>query len=201
MKTPTMRHYKILMCIFRDQLTVPLFLSKDKISSKTGMEIETSFINEMCKDNFDPEYGAWLICRKNKYGLSGVLRNYDDSTGGYKVVKDALKNNSHNISTRAFREEALTGLTWDGERSKITNAALYNESKRGCGKLNAEQQFKRSNQKFIGRKFIDGYDNAEDLKKCARCGELKKRPPSDEWNKKNTYCKKCESARKKKRGK
>lgn len=198
MKTPNTYHYKILMCIFKSKLTNPEFLDKESIIKKTGLKIETHFLDNMCDIDFDSDIGAWLICRKNTYGVSGVLRNYDDSTGGYKVIKDAFKNNRFNESTRAFKEEVLTGFTWNGERSQITNAALYNESKRPAGKLTAEQQFEKSNQKFIGRRFIDGFDNAEDLKKCARCGELKKRPPSDEWNSKNTYCKKCESARKKK---
>ncbi len=202
MKKDETLKYQILFSVFflQEQIKKPVSLDMIIDHSREDPRIINLLVPWMASKHWvDDLNGAWLIKSKDGYSISGVKRSHDDSTGGYRAMEEAQMHPQFDLSLQSFKDEVLSGTTSRGYQTLIENAVLPKGLRHVNPRRTPEDKFHAANKRLMGREFEAGYDDADDLKRCPKCGEMKKRKPSDEWSRGASYCKQCERDRRKKK--
>jgi hypothetical protein len=94
--------------------------------------MKTNDVSRMLKQMKDRNFcggDPWVDFRIRKgfpvWYITGVRGNKDGSTGGWEALHESADNPVIVQSNAGrWKDEALSGITIDGQRSKITNAAI-----------------------------------------------------------------------------
>lgn len=156
-------HWKILHSVYWLQTELSGPISMD-ISDHTGIELSTviSFASRMCDDDWS-DFGPWLMRINQQYFVAGQKR-HDCSSGGYLALESAVANPGlDGFETDKWVNEALTGLRFDGRRSRIENPVVPRFSRTGY--CDPEKSAYKRNKKWAQK---------EESKKCPDCQTEKK---------------------------
>jgi hypothetical protein len=92
-------------------------------------------------------HGPLVALRGRVWRIAGC-RNYDALTGGWAWMAAAMDRSRVDVDLRAWIDEALTGLTSGGRRSRLTRAAMPTAETHTV-KRTAEDRAMRCNRHLI----------------------------------------------------
>jgi hypothetical protein len=126
MQKITVDHFWVLWALFhRGQFANEIEISAH---AKTTLTNTRKLLLDMSDRNWC-EGDEWVCVRKKNgvrvWMITGRIGNGGENTGGWLALQESAANPvMANQQAQAWREEALTGITPSGDRSKIINAAV-----------------------------------------------------------------------------
>jgi len=115
-------HYSVLWLIHNAQYQCTF----DMIVRYSGLDCVTArrILRDLTNDEFC-EGCAWIISVKGVYKVGGVHRDGEASTGGFRALEEsAYAPDLAMINSSVWVDEALTGISRDGNRTRIDNAVI-----------------------------------------------------------------------------